>query len=102
MPATAVIGTDTSRETPLNRAENCIKSFPILRLRVASALILRTISPLRTNSSGTRVLASTLTATYGVRPLSSHHSQMARIRYGVVDDEAFTCASPFPKASTPQ
>jgi hypothetical protein len=50
-------------------------------LRVAPRLMLSTISPFLTNAAGTRVCAFTHREV-GVRPLSAHHSQMARIRYG--------------------
>src|SRR5437667_10952532 len=53
--------------------------------RVAPVLTLSTISPFLTWAAGTRVCAFTLTARYGVRPLSPHHSQMARIKYGLAD-----------------
>jgi len=42
--------------------------------------MLSTISPFFTNAIGTRVWLLTLTAMYGVSPLSAHHSQIARIR----------------------
>src|SRR5206468_4951934 len=51
---------------------------------VASKPTLSTISLFFTYSSGTRTLASTYTATYGVKPLSVHQSCSARIRYGRV------------------
>src|SRR6185295_13482285 len=92
IPPTELIGTEISRDTPANLAENCSRSLPILRLRVASGLTFSTISPFLTYSIGTLVVSSTLTAMYGVRPLSQHHSKIARIRYGVVD-VSFTFAS---------
>src|SRR3954471_22270185 len=50
-----------------------------------------TISPFFTYSRGTCTVSSTSTATYGVKPLSVHHSYSARIRYGrvEVDSRAF-------------
>src|SRR5437764_11029902 len=47
--------------------------------------MLSTISPFFTNAAGTRVWPLTFTAIYGVNPLSAHHSQIARIRYGFAD-----------------
>src|SRR5262249_14806836 len=79
-PETALIGTDTSCEAPLKRAVNWMRSLSMVSRRVAPALMLSTISPFFTNDGGTRVFRSTLTARYGVRPLSAHHSQMARTR----------------------
>src|SRR5215471_21746776 len=79
------MGTATSCETPEKRAENCTQSLSIVRRRVAELLTFSTISPFLTNAAGTRVCALTLTARYGVRPLSAHHSQMARTRYGLAD-----------------
>ena len=74
MAVTASMGTETSREAPLKRAENWIRSLLMVRLRVAAWLTLRTISPFLTNSCGTLVFSSTLTLTYGVCPQSEHHS----------------------------
>src|SRR4029434_5924359 len=85
MPDTALIGTATSCDVPEKRAEKRTQSLSIVRRRVAELLMLRTISPFFTNAAGTRVCAFTLTARYGVRPLSAHHSQMARTRYGLAD-----------------
>src|SRR4030095_7426008 len=85
MPDTALIGTATSCDVPEKRAERRTQSLSIVRRRVAELLMLRTISPFFTNAAGTRVCAFTLTARYGVRPLSAHHSQMARTRYGLAD-----------------
>src|SRR5215470_15964455 len=85
MPDTALIGTATSCDVPEKRAENCTQSLSIVSRRVAELLMLRTISPFFTNAAGTRVCAFTLTARYGVEPLSAHHSQMARTRYGFAD-----------------
>src|SRR6476661_8575895 len=85
MPDTALIGTATSCDAPLKRAVNCTQSLSTVSLRVAPRLMLSTISPFFTNAAGTRVCALTFTARYGVRPLSAHHSQMARIRYGLAD-----------------
>src|SRR3954451_6111937 len=47
-----------------------------------------TISPFFTYSRGTCTDSSTCTATYGVKPLSVHHSYSARIRYGRVEDDS--------------
>src|SRR6478609_3243623 len=85
MPMTAPIGTATSCEDPLKRAVNWIHWLSIVSLRVAVALTFSTISPFFTNAAGTRVCGLTRTARYGVRPLSAHHSQMARTRYGLAD-----------------
>src|SRR5678816_870579 len=85
MPATAVIGTATSWDTPLKRAVKLIHSLSTVSLRVAEWLMFSTISPFLMYASGTRVCALTFTARYGVRPLSAHHSQMARTRYGLAD-----------------
>src|SRR5689334_4932922 len=85
MPATALIGTATSCDAPLKRAVKRIHSLSTVSLRVAVALMFRTISPFLTNAGGTRVCALTRTARYGVSPLSAHHSQMARTRYGLAD-----------------
>src|SRR5256885_3201292 len=74
MPCTRSTGMLTSRETPLNRAENWISSLLIVRLRVALRLTLSTISPFFTYSIGTRVRSSTRTLRYGVNPQSEHHS----------------------------
>src|SRR5207237_3561839 len=79
------IGTATSCEVPLKRAVNCTHSLSIVSRRVAPRLMLSTISPFFTNAAGTRVWPLTLTAIYGVNPLSAHHSQIARIRYGFAD-----------------
>ena len=57
---TALIGTETSCETPEKRALNWIQSLSIVSRRVALALTLSTISPFLTNAVGTRVRASTL------------------------------------------
>ena len=67
-------------DTPLKRAVNCTRSLSMVSRRVAPELILRTISPFLTYAAGTRVSPLTLTARYGVSPLSAHHSQMARMR----------------------
>src|SRR6476469_5331942 len=85
MPITAPIGTATSCDDPLNLAVNWIHWLSIVSLRVAVALTFSTISPFFTNAAGTRVCGLTRTARYGVRPLSAHHSQMARTRYVVAD-----------------
>src|ERR1700682_4274474 len=85
MPVTAIIGTATSCDAPLKRAVNCTHSLSIVSLRVAVELTLSTISPFLTKLIGTRVCAFTLTARYGESALSAHHSQMARIRYGLAD-----------------
>src|SRR6478735_786270 len=85
MPITAPMGTATSCDDPLNRAVNWIHWLSIVSLRVAVALTFSTISPFFTNAAGTRVCGLTRTARYGVRPLSAHHSQMARTRYGFAD-----------------
>src|SRR3954471_20834085 len=82
---TAPIGTATSCDEPLKRAVNWIHWLSIVSLRVAVALTFNTISPFFTNAAGTRVCGFTRTARYGVRPLSAHHSQMARTRYGFAD-----------------
>ena len=55
MPVTALIGTETSCDTPEKRALNCTQSLSIVRRRVAVALMLSTISPFLTNAVGTRV-----------------------------------------------
>src|SRR4030095_11740329 len=96
MPDTAFSGTDTSCETPLKRAAKWIHSFSMVSLRVAVVLMLRTISPFFTNEVGTRVCAFTLTARYGVRPLSAHHSQMARTRYGFAGFSGMVGADIYP------
>jgi len=62
MPDTALIGTETSCDTPEKRALNWTNSLSIVSRRVAVALMLRTISPFLTNAAGTRVRASTFTA----------------------------------------
>ena len=85
IPATFPIGTLISRDTPLKRALNCTLSLSIVRLRVAPLLMLSTISLFFTYSIGTRVVASTRTLRYGVKPQSQHHSKMARRRYGLVE-----------------
>src|SRR6476469_5657166 len=85
MPITAPIGTATSCDDPLNLAVNWIHWLSIVSLRVAVALTFSTISPFFTNAAGTRVCGLTRTARYGLRPLSAHHSQMSRTRYGLAD-----------------
>ena len=62
-----------------------MNSLPSLSELVASKLMFSTISPFFTYSRGTCTVSSTSTATYGVKPLSVHHSYSARIRYGRVD-----------------
>ncbi len=62
MPATALIGTETSCETPLKRAVNWIQSLSIVSRRVALALTFSTISPFFTYARGTLVCAFTRTA----------------------------------------
>src|SRR5208283_55252 len=84
-PVTATVGIEHSRDIPLKRAANCTKSSPSVKRWVAPPLILSTISPSFTYSAGTRVWASTFTDRYGVNPLSPHHSQMARIKYGLLE-----------------
>src|SRR6266705_1239930 len=74
-----------SLATPEKRAVHSMSSFPICRRLAATGPTLITISPLRTYSIGTRVLASTTTVMWGVEPLSTHHSYTARNRYGLVD-----------------
>src|SRR5438094_10357209 len=80
IPDIVAVGTETSCDTPLKRAVNCTRSLSMVSRRVAPELILRTISPFLTYAAGTRVSPLTLTARYGVSPLSAHHSQMARMR----------------------
>src|SRR5438309_4159274 len=85
MPITWSTGTTMSREVPPKRALNSIVSLPSLSAVVASKPMLSTISLFFTYSTGTCTLASTNTATYGVKPLSVHQSCSARIRYGRVE-----------------
>ncbi|MCY1376197.1 hypothetical protein D9M69_636690 [compost metagenome] len=65
-----------------------MKSLPSFSELVASKLMFSTISPFFTYSRGTWTVSSTSTATYGVNPLSVHHSYSARMRYGRVEEDS--------------
>ncbi len=56
------MGTEISRETPAKRAENCSRSLPIFRLRVASGPDVQDDFAVLTYSIGTFVVSSTFTA----------------------------------------
>src|SRR5678815_271687 len=88
MAITRPTGTLISRAVPAKRALNSMNSLPSFSELVASKLMLSTISPFLTYSRGTWTVSSTCTATYGVKPLSVHHSYSARMRYGRVDDDS--------------
>src|SRR5215469_14459296 len=77
-----------SRAVPAKRALNSMNSLPRFSELVASKLMFSTISPFLTYSRGTWTVSSTCTATYGVKPLSVHHSYRARMRYGRVEDDS--------------
>src|SRR6478736_6141655 len=101
MAMTRLTGTMISRALPANLALNSMKSLPSFSELVASKLMFSTISPFFTYSRGTCTVSSTSTATYGVKPLSVHHSYRARIRYGrvEVDSRAFIASATADPAS---